>query len=67
MIYFGHRRNVAQFVNDLLIISEIDCRSITITKLPRSEAYCVFTVIAGSSGDIVKAAAKTYCLTPFST
>lgn len=67
MIYYGHRRNVAQFVNDLLIISEIDCRSITITKLPRSEDYCVHTVIVGSSVGIEEQMAQTYCLTLSST
>lgn len=67
MIFYGHRMNVAQFVNDLLIISEIDCRSITITKLPRSEDYCVHTVIVGSSVDIVEKMAQIYCLTLFST
>lgn len=67
MIFFGHRRNVAQFVSDLLLISEIDCRSITITKRLRSADYFVHTVIVTSSEDIVRAAAVTYCLTLFDT
>lgn len=67
MIFFGHRKNVAQFVSDLLLISEIDLRSTTITKRVRSEEFYVHTVIGTSSEDIVRAAAQTYCLTLFDT
>lgn len=58
--YIGSRRVVAQFVNDLLESSKLDCQSITITKRGKSEAYFVSIVIDILSEDIVVKLARNY-------
>ena len=42
--FFQHKKDVVEFVNDLLSLSQKDWQSITITRQAKSQACCVSIV-----------------------
>ena len=67
MKFYGSKKVVAQFANDLLKSSEVDFASITITPLEKFADYSVHIVTEGSSADIVKTLAQIYSVALLST
>ncbi len=60
MEYFGNRKVVAQFVNDILRNSDIALPWITIMPREKSEDFFVSIVTDTSSEDIVRTLARIY-------
>jgi hypothetical protein len=67
MKFYGSKKVVAQFVNDLLNTSDVDWPSITIMKLEKLEAYSVSIVTNSSSEDTVERLARIYSVALLST
>lgn len=55
-----YRKDVAQFVSDILRSSRCDSRSITITNREKSEDCCVSIAIDLSSADTVASLGQSY-------
>ncbi len=64
MNFCGNKKDVVEFVRDLLQISEPDLRWITIMPAGISEVYSVSLAINTSLEDTVKTMAQSYCLEP---
>lgn len=58
MKFLASSMAVAQCVAELLSRSDIDWQSITITRVPRSEAFCVSTATGMSLEDTVESVAQ---------
>lgn len=54
------RPAVAPFVDDILEHLKLDCLSITITKLEKSEGYCVSIVTGMLSAGIAEKVGRSY-------
>lgn len=65
--FYGNKKDVVEFVRDLLQISEPDLRWITIMPAGKSGVYFVSIVTNTSLEDTVKTMAESYCLTPTTT
>lgn len=63
MKFYGSKEDVAEYVVDLLSISNVDWQSITITQREKYAGFCVSIATDTLSGDIALARAKFYSLT----
>lgn len=63
MRFFGTKKNVAAFVEDITVHLKIDSQSITIMSQGKYAACSVPTAIGTSLGGIVKDTALAYSLT----
>ena len=64
MIYYGAKMDVVRFATALQAFSENAWQSTTITRVGKSEVYCVSTAIDGLSDGIVEKQAQTCSLRP---
>lgn len=60
MKYYGRKKVIVQFVKELLLHSDENLQSITITPQVKSEDSSVSIVIDGSLADIVEKMALSY-------
>lgn len=67
MQYYGLKMDAVQFATDLQKHSENAWQSTTITRVARSEVYCVSIAIDGLSVATVETLALTYSLRPTNT